>query len=135
MSKQPLKVVKALRKQKLLLPYNHQDMRQCWLLVRVEPSDRAPGCFFVGHSQNYQKYLAKGFEVLGHGFDRTALTMAAHRATMECGPSFQPKFSSHLETAFKTLSPSEDSSSSPEEAGEEEALPGPEHEPEPPKPH
>lgn len=120
MSKQPLKVVQALRKQKLLLPYNHQDMRQCWLLVRQDPTPEGPGCFFVTHSKNFSKFDKKGFEILGHGFDRAALTMAARRATLECGPAYQPKFSAH----WQGLLPSDDGEEPPpEEAPEEETKP------------
>ena len=96
MSKQPLKVVKKLREPELLLPPNSRDPRQLWLLVRQEPMDNSPGCFFVTHGRNYDKFnKRKGFEVLAHSFDRFALTIAARQATLAAGPNYQPKFSAH----------------------------------------
>lgn len=96
MSKQPRKVVERLKAMKLLLPEGHQDPRQLWILVRQDPSDNSPGCFFVTHGMNFEKFdKRKGFEVIGHSFDKVALTQAARRATIVAGPSYQPKFSAH----------------------------------------
>jgi hypothetical protein len=64
----------------------------------MDPMDGNKGEFFVTHSKNYDKFAKRqGFEVLGHGFDRGAMTLAARRATVECGEAYQPKFS-----AFRT---------------------------------
>lgn len=93
---QSRKVKERLRKSKLLLPKGHQDMRQLWLLVRQEPADNRQGCFFVTHGGNYDKFAKRrGFEVMAHSFDKTALTIAARTATLQCGPAYQPPNSAH----------------------------------------
>jgi hypothetical protein len=107
MSKQPLAVVKKLRQQKTLVKLNDRDPRQLWLLIRQEPMDGNQGSFFVTHGRNFQKFeKRKGFSVIGHGYDKDALTAAARSATLACGPAYQPKFSAH-KTAAK---PSDDDS-------------------------
>lgn len=99
MSKQPRKSREALERAKttLILP-DQRDPRQLWLLVRQDPTDEGPGCFFVDHGMNFDKWRKrKGFEVLAHSYDKHALTAAARKATLACGPAYQPKFSAHRE--------------------------------------
>lgn len=99
MSKQPFE---ARERQRLLLAKSQlvtpqsQDLRQLWLLVRQDPADGRQGCFFVTHGQNYDKFRTrKGFEVLAHGFDKVAMTVACRQATLSAGPSYQPPDSAH----------------------------------------
>lgn len=78
----------------VMLPADKGDPRQLWLLVRQDPTDQTPGCFFVTHGANFDKFDKRpGFEILGHSWDRSALTLSARRATEVCGPQYQPKFS------------------------------------------
>lgn len=100
MSKQPYssrdfqrRLVESLASKGISLP-ERRDPKQEWALVRQDPTDGAPGCFFVTHAQNIPKYQKrKGFEVICAGYDRQELTYMARRATKVCGPSYQPKFS------------------------------------------
>lgn len=110
MSKQPRRVREALARLRtqLVLPQD-KNPNQLWCLVRQEPSDSGPGCFFVTHGRNFDKFDKRpGFEVIGHGFDRTALTAAAHSATLACGPAYQPKFSAHKATEAAPDAPDSD---------------------------
>lgn len=95
MSKQPRSArdyIESLRAKGIMVPVTAGDPKQMWILVRADPTDRGPGCFLVSHAYNLKKYESKpGFEVLGWSPDRTALTLAARRATEVCGDSYRPR--------------------------------------------
>ena len=96
MSKQSTKVqaqLARLKSQGILLP-DDRNPRQLWLLIIMHPMDNNQGEVFVSHGVNYDKFVKrKGFEVIGHGFDRGALTSAARKLSVSLGPAYQPKFS------------------------------------------
>lgn len=96
MSKQSRAVQEALarlKSQGILLPED-RNPRQLWLLVIMHPGDSHSGEVFVTHGQNYDKFeKRKGFEVIGHGHDRGALTSAARKLTIRMGENYIPKFS------------------------------------------
>lgn len=105
MSKQPReardRMERLKSKQALILP-NQRNPRQKWLIIRQDPTDGSPGCFFVSHGANEEKFAKrKGFEILGYTFDRSEATALAHRATLICGASFQPQHSAHNENRAK----------------------------------
>lgn len=82
-----------LKKMGVLTP-DQQNPLQLWLLVVMHPMDNNPGEFFVTHGKNFEKFSKrKGFEVIGHGFDRMALTSAARNLTKALGENYQPQFS------------------------------------------
>lgn len=97
MSKQPYtarQYREMLAAKGVMVPVQAGDPKQLWLLVRQEPTLEGPGCFFVTHGRNFDKFDKRpGFEILGHSWDRVTLTSAARRATEVCGPNYQPKFS------------------------------------------
>lgn len=77
----------------VMIPAIAGDPKQLWLLVRQDPVNNEPGCFFVTHGLNFEKFSARpGFAVIGHSWDRQALHTAARRAAATCGPQYQPKF-------------------------------------------
>lgn len=96
MTKQPLKVRNALAKLKaqgILLPED-RDPRQLWLLVIMHPMDGNRGEVFCTHGRNYDKFAKRrGFEVIGHGFDRSQITAAARKLSLSLGEGYQPEFS------------------------------------------
>lgn len=109
MSKQPRHVRDKLETSKtsLILPHS-QDMRQLWLLIRQDPTETSAGCFFISHGRNFKKFHnRKGFEVLGHSFDKSALQVAARHFTLTNGPQFQPKFSAHQSGTVTPWTPEE----------------------------
>lgn len=82
-----------LRESNILTLPTDRNPRQLWLLVRADPADNRPGCFFVTHAENYTKFSTRpGFQVLSHSYDQEALRTEARAATLACGPSFQPPF-------------------------------------------
>ena len=97
MSKQPYtarQYREQLAAKGVMIPAEKGDPKQLWILVRMDPTDEVPGCFFVTHGANFDKFMARdNCDVIGHSWDRTDLTNAARRATEVCGPSYQPKFS------------------------------------------
>lgn len=100
MSKQPRKVRESLARLKAngIITPDQQDPRQLWLLVLMEPMNNRQGEVFVTHGANFKKFDKRpGFLVLGHGFDRGAMTQAARSATLAYGEAFQPPLS-----AFRT---------------------------------
>jgi len=93
MSNQPRKVREHLARLKAsgIITPEQRDPRQFWLLVMMEPMEGRQGEFFVTHAKNFDKFSKrKGFTIIGHGFDRGALTLAARSATENSGPAFQP---------------------------------------------
>lgn len=102
MSKQSRKVSDRLRASKTLILPESQDPRQQWLVVRRDPSDNKPGCFFVTHARNKAKFASRsGHEIMVETWDRAAATAMAHRATVVCGPAYQPKNSAHAGPVFQ----------------------------------
>lgn len=100
MSKQPRHVRDRLDASKSLILPNTKDPRQLWLLVRQDPTDGQPGCFFVTHGRNYDKFAKRvGFEITMHSFDKIAIAQACNRATRACGPDYQPRHSAHQRAA------------------------------------
>lgn len=96
MSNQPRKVREHLARLKAagIITLEQRDPRQFWLLVQMEPMDGRQGEFFVTHAKNFSKFdKRKGFNIIGHGFDRGALTLAARSATESSGPAYQPPHS------------------------------------------
>lgn len=96
MSNQSRKVRDSLvrLKESGIITPEQRDPRQCWLLVIMHPADTHSGEVFVTHAKNFDKFAKrKGFEIIGHGFDQGALTMAARKLTISLGANYQPKFS------------------------------------------
>lgn len=108
MSMQSRKVQEQLARLKklgVLLPEDRNPL-QLWLLVVMHPGDNRSGEVFVTHGQNFGKFDKRaGFEVIGHGHDRGALTSAARKLTISLGTNYQPKFSNF--TALKNKQPAE----------------------------
>lgn len=96
MSMQSRKVQEHLARLKrlgVLLPEDRNPL-QLWILVVMHPGDDHSGEFFVSHGKNYEKFAKrKGFEVIGHGHDRMALTEAARKLTKTMGDNYLPAFS------------------------------------------
>lgn len=99
MSMQSRKVQEQLARLKklgVLLPEDRNPL-QLWLLVVMHPHDNHSGEVFVTHGKNFDKFDKRaGFEVIGHGHDRSALTAAARKLTASLGPNYQPKFSNFV---------------------------------------
>jgi len=108
MSMQSRKVQEQLARLKklgVLLPEDRNPL-QLWLLVVMHPGDNHSGEVFVTHGKNFDKFDKRaGFEVIGHGHDRSALTSAARKLTISLGTNYQPKFSNF--TALKNKQPAE----------------------------
>lgn len=106
MSNQSRKVkeqLARLKAQGVLLPEDRNPL-QLWLLVVMHPADNHSGEVFVTHGKNYDKFATRpGFEVIGHGHDRGALTSAARRLTITLGTSYQPKFSNFKAASAKPV--------------------------------
>lgn len=103
MSNQSRKVRDKLiaAKPELILP-EARDPRQRWLVIRRDPQDNKPGCFFVTHGRNQIKFGSMpGHEIMLETFDKAEATYYAHRATIVCGPAYQPKNSAHAGEPFK----------------------------------
>lgn len=101
MSKQPRDArdkMERLRARSSIIRLGDRDPRQKWLIIRQDPTDGYPGCFFVSHGANEEKFAKrKGFEILGFTYELAEARALARRATIICGSSFQPKFSAHNE--------------------------------------
>lgn len=96
MSKQPRAVQEALarlKSQGIILP-EERNPRQLWLMVLMHPADTHSGEVFLTHGMNYEKFSKRpGFEVLGHGWDKGALQLAARKLTLTLGENYRSKFS------------------------------------------
>lgn len=105
MSKQPRDArdkMERLRARSSIIRLGDRDPRQRWLIVRRDPDETGPGEFFVTHGANEAKFAKrKNFEILGFTYDRGEATALAHRATLVCGPNYQPKHSAHKEKSAR----------------------------------
>lgn len=96
MSKQSRAVQESLARLKAqgIITPDQRDPKQLWILVIMHPMDGLQGEVFVSHGRNFEKFnTRKGFEIIGHGWDRGALTMAARKLTKSMGEAYIPPFS------------------------------------------